>query len=368
MDYFGSKGMNVIRLPFRWERLQQSANASFNTTEFNRLNAFVSAATAKDVSVILDPHNFARYYPDPGNYQSSSQGLVGSDVPNSVFGNFWFRVADVYRTNGRVIFNLVNEPNTMPTEQWVSAANAAIAAIRAAGATNLILVPGNAWTGAWTWNQNWYGTPNAQAMLNIVDPGNNYAYDVHQYLDSNGSGGSTNIVSPTIGAERLAGFTQWLRNNNRKGFLGEFAEFCSGRGEVERTIDRIVWYAGWADKLPQVLGGSNPVAGPYFNFTVPEPTGVVAVLAPDEPALLGLVTRVLLGFAECAKFFSSGKCEVTGTPIRRTLMERIAKAQALAVRLTSSDSKTIAPSSASSLPIDSIASRSAAAKSLIPKD
>jgi acyl-CoA reductase-like NAD-dependent aldehyde dehydrogenase len=73
----------------------------------------------------------------------------------------------------------------------------------------------------------------------------------------------------------------------------EFAELCTGREEVERAIDRIVWYAGWADKLPQVLGGSNPVAGPYFNFTVPEATGVVAVLAPDEPPLLGLVTRLI---------------------------------------------------------------------------
>jgi len=73
----------------------------------------------------------------------------------------------------------------------------------------------------------------------------------------------------------------------------EFSELCSGREEVECAIDRIVWYAGWADKLPQVLGGSNPVAGPYFNFTVPEPTGVVAVLAPEEPPLLGLVTRLL---------------------------------------------------------------------------
>lgn len=75
--------------------------------------------------------------------------------------------------------------------------------------------------------------------------------------------------------------------------VAEFAELCDGRDEVEQTIDRIVWYAGWADKLPQVLGGSNPVAGPYFNFTVPEPTGVVAVLAPDEPPLLGLATRLL---------------------------------------------------------------------------
>jgi len=73
----------------------------------------------------------------------------------------------------------------------------------------------------------------------------------------------------------------------------DLASVCSGRAEVERAIDRVVWYAGWADKLPQVLGGANPVAGPYFNFTVPEPTGVVATIAPDEPALEGIVSRVL---------------------------------------------------------------------------
>ena len=73
----------------------------------------------------------------------------------------------------------------------------------------------------------------------------------------------------------------------------EFAELCTGREEVERTIDRTVWYAGWTDKLAQVIGASNPVAGPYFNFTIPEPTGVVAVLAPEQPPLLGLVTRLL---------------------------------------------------------------------------
>ncbi len=67
----------------------------------------------------------------------------------------------------------------------------------------------------------------------------------------------------------------------------------SGRDEVDAAIDRVIWYAGWADKLSQVLGGSNAVAGPYFDFTVPEPTGVVAVLAPSEPALGGLVSRIL---------------------------------------------------------------------------
>jgi acyl-CoA reductase-like NAD-dependent aldehyde dehydrogenase len=72
----------------------------------------------------------------------------------------------------------------------------------------------------------------------------------------------------------------------------EFAELSSGRAEVEASVDRLVWYAGWSDKLAQVIGSSNPVAGPYFNFTMPEPTGVVGVVAPAEPALLGLVSRL----------------------------------------------------------------------------
>ena len=61
---------------------------------------------------------------------------------------------------------------------------------------------------------------------------------------------------------------------------------------VDEAIDRLVWYAGWADKITQVVGGANPVAGPFFNLSTPEPTGVVAVLAPQESSLLGLVSVV----------------------------------------------------------------------------
>jgi acyl-CoA reductase-like NAD-dependent aldehyde dehydrogenase len=64
------------------------------------------------------------------------------------------------------------------------------------------------------------------------------------------------------------------------------------RKEVESVIDRWVYYAGWSDKYTQLFGSVNPVAGPYYNFTVPEPTGVVGVIAPEQPALLGLVSRI----------------------------------------------------------------------------
>jgi acyl-CoA reductase-like NAD-dependent aldehyde dehydrogenase len=68
------------------------------------------------------------------------------------------------------------------------------------------------------------------------------------------------------------------------------ADLRAARKEVEASVDRLVAYAGWADKFSQVLGCHNPVVGPYYNFTVPEATGVVVVVAPDEPSLLGLIT------------------------------------------------------------------------------
>jgi acyl-CoA reductase-like NAD-dependent aldehyde dehydrogenase len=64
------------------------------------------------------------------------------------------------------------------------------------------------------------------------------------------------------------------------------------RAEVAAAVDRMVWYAGWADKFAQIYGNLNPVAGPFFNISAPEPTGVVGVIAPESPALLGLVSRL----------------------------------------------------------------------------
>jgi acyl-CoA reductase-like NAD-dependent aldehyde dehydrogenase len=85
-----------------------------------------------------------------------------------------------------------------------------------------------------------------------------------------------------------------LMEGRRAQFAAELRD--AGAEDPERgvnaAIDRWVWYAGWADKLAQVVGGANPVAGPYFNFTLPEPTGVVGIVAPAEQALLGLVSRL----------------------------------------------------------------------------
>ncbi|HWQ90866.1 MAG TPA: glycoside hydrolase family 5 protein, partial [Clostridia bacterium] len=294
VNYFKARGLNTVRLPFRWERLQRSLNAPLDPTELGgagRFHPFVSQTTAQGVYVILDPHNYARY----------SGNLIGSAaVPNAAFSNFWWRVADIYKTNNQVIFGLMNEPHTMTTEAWRDAAQSAINGIRAAGATNLILVPGNGWTGAHSWLQNWYGTPNAQVMLSLTDPLNNFAFEVHQYLDTDSSGTSSTIVSPTIGAERLAAFTQWCRNNNRKGFLGEFAVANStiGAGIGDEAItNMLIHVRANADVW---LGWTWWAAGPWWgeyqftleptsNFTVDRP-----VMGPLRNSLPLPVTRLHL--------------------------------------------------------------------------
>jgi acyl-CoA reductase-like NAD-dependent aldehyde dehydrogenase len=74
--------------------------------------------------------------------------------------------------------------------------------------------------------------------------------------------------------------------------IAEGIDAKQAREVVGRAIDRWVWYAGWSDKIAQVLGSSNPVGAPYFNFTIPEPTGVIGVVAPERSSLLGLVSRL----------------------------------------------------------------------------
>jgi len=88
-----------------------------------------------------------------------------------------------------------------------------------------------------------------------------------------------------------------LMEGRRDQFAAEVAQAEGLRADraravVDRAIDRWVWYAGWADKIAQVLGSSNPVAADYFNFTIPEPTGVVGIVAPETSSLLGLVSRL----------------------------------------------------------------------------
>jgi Ca2+-binding RTX toxin-like protein len=213
LDYYAAKGMSVIRLPFLWERIQHTQGGPLDTTELGRLDHVVSYATGKGLKIDIDLHNYG--------YGFGS--LIGSpETPNSSFADVWGKLAGHFKSNPDVIFGLMNEPHTQSAADWLVSANAAIAAIRSAGALQEILVPGTDWTGAWTWttSQNsavMGGTPG------VVDSAHNFAFEVHQYLDQDGSGQTAGVYNsdPNLGVERLTAVTEWAEANRQRLFLGE---------------------------------------------------------------------------------------------------------------------------------------------------
>ncbi|ADZ72336.1 glycoside hydrolase family 5 protein [Polymorphum gilvum] len=213
LAYLAGKGMNVVRLPFRWERLQPTPFGRLDDTELTLLRASVDTAAALGLTVILDPHNYARY----------GEAMIGSQaVPVEAFADFWRRLAPLYAGRDDIVYLLMNEPQSITARAWLPAVNAAIAAIRAAGADNLILVPGTIWTGASHWFEDQDGGSNAEVLMGVEDPLDHYAFDVHQYMDRDFSG--TNADCPRV-ADALAALdrvTGWLARTGNRAFLGEF--------------------------------------------------------------------------------------------------------------------------------------------------
>lgn len=242
ITYFADKGFNAVRLPFKWERLQPRLNRGFDKAERKRLADTVKALRQADMTVILDPHNYAYY----GSNQIGSPA-----VPDSAFADFWQRLAEDYKDDAGVQFGLMNEPFDVTATQWLASANAAIAAIRNTGAKNLVLVPGTIWTGAHSWEEERDGGANGTVMLGIEDPANNNAYEVHQYLDGDFSGKASSCERSDDAVKALTRFTDWLKRNGKRGFLGEFggsAEPACMDGLTRMTAliarENAVW-TGW---------------------------------------------------------------------------------------------------------------------------
>ena len=241
IEYFAAQGMNVFRYAFRWETLQPTVRTPLDQPDLARLKESVKWATSRKLVVLLDPHNYARY---------GTNIVGGAIVSGADFADFWQRLAVEFKADPYVWFGLVNEPHHLPTQQWFDAANACIAAIRDSGSKNLILVPGNRWTGAQSWT-NGGDQSSAKCVLSVKDPLDYWVVEVHMYLDSDSSGTKKSVVSPTIGAERLKQFVKWCRQHKMRAVLGEFGVPVVPEGEetLHNTLksmeaDSDVWL-GW---------------------------------------------------------------------------------------------------------------------------
>ncbi|MBB3858304.1 endoglucanase [Xanthomonas arboricola] len=254
--YFAGKHMNIVRLPILWERLQPKAGGELDAEQLALIRQALANAKAAKVYLILDIHNYARYY---GNKIGSAR------VPISTFNDLWRRLAIAFKNDNSVIFGLMNEPYDINPQSWANAAQASIDTIRKTGANNLILVPGALWTGAHSWYSTVAGQSNAVALASIRDPLNRYAIEVHQYLDTDSSGTSAGCVSSTAGADRLRSFTEWLRLNHKQGFLGEF-----GTGNNATCNSALNGMLGYLETNRDVwVGWTWWAAGAWWNRSYP---------------------------------------------------------------------------------------------------
>lgn len=209
---FGALGLTGVRLPVRWERLQPRPGEPLDAAELLRLDAAVVAAKLAGMRTVIDLHNFAYYGTD----------RIGTGAAAvSAFADVWRRLAAHFRSEPFVAFGLMNEPYDIPVADWLPAANAAVAAIREAGARQIVLVPGTIWTGAHSWEADTPLGNNARTMLGLVDPGENAAYDVHQYLDADFSGTSASCPRGADALRAVERLTGWLARNRARAHLGE---------------------------------------------------------------------------------------------------------------------------------------------------
>lgn len=208
---FLSMGMNSVRLPILWERIQPEPMGPLREEEMQRLDRSLADLAGFD-QVILDVHNYGRFNGKP---------LSRSDRSGAALPDLWTRLASRYKDRPQIAFGIMNEPHGIAAREWRELAEATTAAIRRTGARNLVLVPGTHWTGGHSWLQGGVNS-NASAMAGFADPGGNYAFEIHQYLDSDSSGSKGACAGQKIGRERLQGVTRWLREQRAKAVLGEF--------------------------------------------------------------------------------------------------------------------------------------------------
>jgi endoglucanase len=219
IDYYAARGFDVLRVPFLWQRVQHELYGDLDsvgdgTGDFERLSQVMQWITDRGMIAVLDLHDYG------GRSVNGRTVKVGSEtLPTSALEDLWVRLAKAFNATDLVWYGLMNEPTGISAADWKTIAQSVTNAIRATGANNRILVPGTAYSGA----HSWVSSGNAEQMATFSDPENNFAFDVHQYLDADSSG-KQGICIEGAGASRLTPFIDWAkRAPGRRGFLGEFA-------------------------------------------------------------------------------------------------------------------------------------------------
>ena len=229
-NWFHEEGVDLFRVPFRWERIQPLLGGPLEKVEIDRLVRIAEWAEEKGVRVIFDMHNFGRYsirYQDKIvsaviNKKYDSQVLVSSDNLIDVWSKI-IRACDAVEVTPWAL-GLMNEPHDMGLGNWRKISRSLVTGIRAMGSHHTLLVAGDGWSSAENWKKH-HG-----AKTWIEDPLDKVIYEAHVYFDHDGAGRYGLSFSEELRRDpkiydrpqqRLAPFLKWLKKNNARGIIGE---------------------------------------------------------------------------------------------------------------------------------------------------
>ena len=218
LDYYNSKGLKLIRLPFSWERIQPTLGDNLAVNELNRLKTFVQEVTTRNMYVLLDLHNSGRYIINGNEEIIGSSNLSIADVRD-----VWTKLANEFKNETNIWgYGIMNEPHDMlPSTSWFSIAQEIINGIRTVDIETTIVVGGDSWSSAERWIEA------SDNLKNLVDSSDKIIYEAHVYFDIDASGQYLNTydedqITPNTGIDRVQPFVDWLQNNNFRGFIGEY--------------------------------------------------------------------------------------------------------------------------------------------------
>jgi endoglucanase len=218
LDYYQSKNLNLIRLPFRWERIQPILNGNLDSNELMRLKSFVQLANNRNMEVIIDLHNYCRYKIN-GVYE-----IIGSNnLSVANITDLWTKLSLELKDEPNIWgYGIMNEPHDLlPNTSWFNIAQSIINGIRTNDQNTTIIVGGDSWSSAERWLQY------SDNLKNLVDSSNDIVYEAHVYFDNDASGLYNDNYDnegayPNSGIDRVTPFVNWLNSNNLKGFIGEY--------------------------------------------------------------------------------------------------------------------------------------------------
>lgn len=235
--YFKSKGVRLIRLPFRWERVQHEVNGPLDLElDVAKIKEVVAEAERIGMYVMLDMHDYCRRKVNGVTYKFGES----PNLTNEHFADVWTKLAGEFKDFTNIWgYDIMNEPYSLSQGVWFSAAQAAINGIRTVDTETSIVIEGQNYAASYSW------LTTGADLINLQDPSDNLIFQAHCYFDNNKSGhyelGSYDleVSNPNEPINRLKPFVDWLKDNNQKGILGEFG--------VPRTDVR------WLDLLNNVV-------------------------------------------------------------------------------------------------------------------